>query len=259
MFAAITFFAMLAHYILLIFLSGSRGKWRHFGDWDHLTLLLFSVLLYAPSPPLPQAPSTQAGQTQGDGVPCGLTDRSSPPHSSWTSPLPQQFLPSWQRNAAAAAKSGKAKALEGGEGHHPTVRGRLSLQFSVTTGLPWVAFKGPGHPSVERLGLCSSVAWGKKPGPLPSPAHSEKLGCCPCTQAHPKTLSPSILQPKEATVPQEPSQSLPPRQYQEPEWLQCIYLVLESLFLVTSKATTPAYPLLMLSFVRLSVSLSSRN
>lgn len=90
------------------------------------------------------------------------------------------------------------KALQKIEDHSPTGGNSLSLQFSIT-GLRWVAFKGPGHPSMERLGLCSSVAWRKEVRPLPSTAHSEKMGCWEqdfVFRAQPRTSGPPHPQPQ---------------------------------------------------------------
>lgn len=87
----------------------------------------------------------------------------------------------------------------------------LSLPVSVTR-LPWVAFKGPGLPSMETLGLHSSVTQGKKPGLFPCSTHPETKGM-PGTLLHIQSSSQDIWVPdprsQEATVPREPSTVTP--------------------------------------------------
>lgn len=88
------------------------------------------------------------------------------------------------------------------------------------------------------------------------------LGTCPRIQGSSQDIWSPHPRPQEAAVLQEPPQSLPPSvpwQNQETEGLQHIHLLLASLFLVASKARSPAYPLLRPSFVCLSVCLPSRN
>lgn len=135
-------------------------------------------------------------------------------------------------------------------------QGTASACISLSQVFPWYLLRGLDLSSMERLGLCSCAAPGEKLGLFPSSALSEKTGCWEhalASRAHPRTFDPLILNPREAMVPQDTSQALPPRQHQEPEGPQRIHLLLACLFLVASRARSPAYPLLRPSFVCLSV------
>lgn len=107
---------------------------------------------------------------------------------------------------------------------------------------------------MERLELCSSVAWGKKLGPFPCTTSSEKWGCWEHAlvfRAHPRTFGTLILNPEETMVSQETSQSLPPpvsQQDQKTEGLQHIYLLLAPVFLGVIKEKVSSLPIIKAFF-----------
>lgn len=117
---------------------------------------------------------------------------------------------------------------------------------------------------MERLELCSSVAWGKKLGPFPCTTSSEKWGCWEHAlvfRAHPRTFGTLILNPEETMVSQETSQSLPPpvsQQDQKTEGLQHIYLLLAPVFLGVIKEKVSSLPIIK-AFFFLSGSLSVKQ
>lgn len=77
--------------------------------------------------------------------------------------------------------------------------GTASPYISLSRVLPGWLLRGLDPPSLEKLGLCSSFAWGKKLGLFPCSAHSEKSGCWEHAlsfRGHPRIFGPLILGPR---------------------------------------------------------------
>lgn len=90
-FAAITLFAVLEHYVL--FLPGSRAKQRHSGSWDHPTPFLLNIALHPLSSPTTSTKHPGWRDTGQWGPPWAGKQVLSSPGPSGIATAPMSFFP----------------------------------------------------------------------------------------------------------------------------------------------------------------------